>query len=124
MITFKQSGSFNNIDIFFNNARISYSSIFKKYAERGLSALINATPKDSGKTASSWSYEIIKSKGKTSIIWSNSNIVNNIPIAVVLQYGHATKSGGFVQGKDYINPALKPIFDEMANELWKEVTRQ
>lgn len=98
-----------------------YSAIFDKYGKEGVAALSAATPVDTGKTAASWDYEVIYSKGDVSIVWTNSNIYRGIPIALIIQMGHATKSGTYVQGRDYINPAIRPIFDRMADELWKEV---
>lgn len=91
------------------------------YGRKGVTALANATPKDSGLTASSWTYEIVEEQGKCSLVWKNSNINDGVPIAVILQYGHGTKNGGYVQGRDYINPALRPIFDEIAEGVWREV---
>ena len=87
-----------------------------------MAALTASTPVDTGKTASSWSYEIRKTNSSISIVWKNSNIVDGVPIAVVIQYGHGTATGGYVQGVDYINPALQPIFERISKEIWKEVT--
>ena len=92
------------------------------YGQRGVSALASATPKDTGKTAASWYYEINRNVNSVEIYWKNSNTNNGVNIAVILQYGHGTGWGGYVQGIDYINPAIRPIFNEMANEIWKEVT--
>jgi hypothetical protein len=123
MIRFRHRGNFNNTERFFNKApKINYRNILEKYAISGVSALSSNTPIDSGLTKESWGYEIIVSPRYSSITWTNSNIVNNVPIAVILQYGHGTKNGGFVKGRDYINPAIKPIFDKIADEMWKEVT--
>lgn len=94
----------------------------EKYAQEGVAALSSATPVDSGLTAASWDYEIVKKKGAISIYWTNSNINAGVPIAVILQYGHGTNNGGYVQGRDYINPAIRPIFDKIAENAWKEVT--
>lgn len=94
-----------------------------KYGQIGVNALAAATPLDSGQTASSWTYEIIQGSGKYSIVWSNTNVVNGRPIAVLLQYGHATRNGGWVEGRDFINPALRPIFDKIVAEAWMEVTK-
>lgn len=91
-------------------------------AQRGVDALRAATPVESGLTAQSWGYEIEQKNGAIFISWTNSNIVNGVNVAVILQYGHGTGTGGYVSGQDYINPAIKPIFDEIANELWKKVT--
>lgn len=101
-----------------------YMRVLEKYGELGVTALSNATPKDTGLTASSWSYEIIQNAGSISIVWNNSNVQNYVNIALILQYGHGTRNGGYVQGRDYINPAMRPIFDEMAEQAWKEVVEK
>lgn len=93
-----------------------------KYGRKGVEALSLATPVDTGKTAQSWNYEIRYFKGGASIVWTNSNVNKGENIAILLQYGHGTRNGGYVQGRDYINPALRPIFDEIADSAWKEVT--
>ena len=93
-----------------------------RYGREGVRALSAATPVDSGETASSWSYDIIREDGRTSIVFSNSNIQNGVPIAIILQYGHATRNGGWIEGRDYINPAIQPIFDKIVEDAWKEVT--
>lgn len=100
----------------------NWYSVLEKYGSQGSKALSAATPIDSGKTASSWDYEIVKKKDSVSVIWNNSNIQDGVNIAIILQYGHGTGNGGYVAGRDYINPALKPIFDAMADAAWKEVT--
>jgi len=123
ILTYKTKGSFENTNKFFK--RMSQKNIFKsldKYGAEGVAALAAATPVDTGKTASSWSYEIRQTDSSVSIIWKNSNIVDGTPIAVILQYGHGTATGGYVQGVDYINPALRPIFDKITKKIWKEVT--
>lgn len=97
--------------------------ILEAYGQKGVQALADATPKDTGKTAASWSYEIKMEDSGAVLYWKNSNIVDGVPIAVILQYGHGTRNGGYVQGLDYINPAMRPIFEEIARELWKEVRR-
>lgn len=98
--------------------------ILEKYGKKGVAALMDATPKKSGKTAESWIYKIVKNgNGAYEIVWSNTNVQNNVNIAILLQYGHATRNGGFVKGTDYINPAIQSIFQEMADEAWKEVER-
>lgn len=123
MIKFKQRGNFNNTERFFKRAqKMDFYKNLEKYAREGVTALASATPIDSGKTAASWDYEIRKENGKVSIYWTNSNINNGVPIAVILQYGHGTNGGGYVQGRDYINPAIQPIFDKIAENAWKEVT--
>jgi hypothetical protein len=95
----------------------------EKWGVRGVDALSNATPEDTGETAKSWRYRIRVDRVGYTIEWYNTNIVNGKPIAILIQYGHATGTGGYVVGRDYINPAMRPIFDEMADELWKEVTK-
>lgn len=123
MITFKHSGNFNHTEKFLKKAsRAEYLKVVEKYCQQGVQALASATPVDSGKTASSWNYNIERSKGGISIYWTNSNINKGVNIAIILQYGHGTRNGGYVQGRDYINPALRPIFDAMADGMWKEVT--
>lgn len=99
-----------------------YLTILNKYGQQGVSALSASTPVDTGLTASSWSYEIIQNADGISVVWTNSNINKYVNIAIILQYGHGTRSGGWVEGRDYINPALRPIFDKMAEAAWKEVT--
>lgn len=123
MITIESKGSFKKTEAFLN--KVSKQSIYgslDRYAREGVSALESATPVESGLTATSWNYEITRTRGSYSITWTNSNLVNGIPVAILLQYGHGTGTGGYVQGEDYINPTLKPIFDRIAREVWKVVT--
>ena len=94
-----------------------------KYAKEGVAALKSATPRKTGKTAESWSYEIKNQNGVASIVFKNSNIIDNVPIAIILQYGHATQGGGWVEGRDYINPVIQPLFDKIVEKAWKEVTK-
>ena len=89
----------------------------------GVAALKAATPRDTGKTAESWTYEIVQEKNRLAVYWKNTNVVNGVNIAIILQYGHATRDGGFIEGVDYINPAIRPIFEQMAREAWKEVVQ-
>lgn len=96
--------------------------ILSKYGEMGVLALSRATPEDSGETARSWSYEIEKTDSGYRLVWNNSNVNKGVPIAIILQYGHGTRNGGYVQGRDYINPALVPVFDGIAADSWKEMT--
>ena len=98
------------------------TSILHKYGKLGVSALAAATPVDTGKTASSWDYTVTVSKGSATIAWTNSNVNNGVPIALLIQYGHGTGTGGYVQGRDYIKPAIQPILDDLTKALWKEVT--
>lgn len=123
MISIKQTGDFSKTLKFLGTASKGIQiQDLDQYGREGVIALSNATPVDSGLTAASWSYVITKEKGKTTISWCNSNIIEHAPIAIILQYGHGTKNGGWVKGRDYINPAIRPIFDKMANKTWKEVT--
>lgn len=123
MITFRQKGDFSNLTGFLERAKMAVNtSILDKYGQEGVAALKSATPKDTGKTADSWYYEITVKNGSAEISFHNSNIQNGVPIALILQLGHGTRNGGYVEGIDYINPALKPIFDNLANEAWREVT--
>lgn len=103
--------------------RIDYTDILRQYGQKGVEILKEATPKDTGKTANSWYYEIKQDRNRMTINWCNSNENNGVNIAMLIQYGHGTKNGAYVKGIDYINPAIKPIFDELANKCWKEVTR-
>lgn len=122
MIVFKHTGSFKKTEAMFKASKKSYKSILAKYGREGVRALSQATPKDTGVTAASWNYSIEEKNGSISIYWTNSNVVKGVPIAIILQYGHGTRNGGYVKGRDYINPALRPVFDEMADKVWKEVT--
>lgn len=124
MISFRTRGNFNNAERFLKrNLKMSYSDVLRKYAEEGVRALSSATPVDTGVTAASWNYEINKTNEGYSVIWKNSNIQKGVNIALILQYGHGTRNGGYVQGRDYINPALRPIFEKMADAAWKEVKK-
>lgn len=118
------SGSFDNIEKFLKNAKKrNYLRVLQKYGQKGVDALARNTPKDSGRTASSWDYNIKKSSSGYEIVWTNSNINKGVNIAVIIQYGHGTGWGGYVAGRDYINPSLRPIFDQIADDVWKELTR-
>lgn len=124
MISFKQKGDFSKTINFLNSVQKNDAiKILERYGREGVNALAAATPVDTGKTASSWYYTISQSNKGYSISFNNSNIQNGIPIAIILQYGHGTRNGGWVEGRDYINPAIQPIFDRLANSVWKEVTR-
>lgn len=122
MIQIKQKGSFKRLDKFlYRNAKTNYVPTLEKYGREGVRALMENTPKDTGTTANSWDFKLTKLTNGYRISWINSNIVNGVPIAVIIQYGHATKNGGYVEGYDYINPAMKPIFDKIAKSIWEEV---
>ena len=124
MISITNKGDLAKTFNFLNSSKkFNASNIMNKYGKEGVSLLSKNTPIDSGKTSQSWSYKIENLKGKTTINWYNSNVVNGVNIAIILQYGHGTQSGGYVSGRDYINPALLPLFNTMANELWMEVNK-
>ena len=125
MIRFVQKGDFKKLDNFLERIKdILKESQLDKYGKEGVKALSGATPVDTGKTSNSWYYEIDRTNNSLSISFYNSNINKGVPIAIILQYGHGTKNGGWVQGRDYINPAIQPIFDRIADEAWEEVTRK
>ena len=124
MISFRQKGDFSKLNRYLERVKETVKlGDLDKYGREGVAALSSATPVDTGKTANSWYYEIERQNGSVSITFKNSNINNGVPIAIILQYGHGTGTGGWVQGRDYINPAIQPIFDRMANDAWKEVTK-
>lgn len=124
MISFKQRGDFSKSFKFMERVKeVVHLSNLDKYGREGVTALSSATPVDTGKTADSWTYEITRNRGSVAISFHNTNIQNGVPIAIILQYGHATRNGGWVQGRDYINPAIQPIFNKIADEAWKEVTK-
>lgn len=123
-VTFKTQGSLTKTWKFlrFLSSKSYYKKI-ERYAQKGLQALIDSTPMDSGETANSWDYIIEITDKQTMIAWTNSNVTKEgTPVAILLQYGHATKNGGYVQGYDYINPAIQPLFEEMVKDIWREVT--
>lgn len=124
-ISFKQKGDFKRTIKFMKHSLIEIKDTvkFNKYGIEGVMALSRATPVDSGTTAKSWTYKIEKDDDTVYIRFYNSNMADNIPVAILLQYGHGTRNGGYVQGIDYINPTLKPIFERMADEAWKEVIK-
>lgn len=122
-ISFVHKGDFRKTEkLLKKSLGLNYRSILEKYAKQGVAALSSATPIDTGETAASWDYEIIQNGSSLSIVWKNTNIENGLNIAVLLQFGHATRGGGYVQGIDYINPALRPIFEKLADAAWREVT--
>ena len=123
MITFQHKGDFKKTIKFLNSiSDFPIRKILEKYGQMGVNALSAATPVDTGKTAASWTYEIEVSKDSYTITWLNTNVNKHVNIALILQYGHATRNGGYVAGRDYINPALQPVFDQIAAEAWQEVT--
>ena len=124
MITFRQKGDFSKLTRFLEKAKeVVRLGDLDKYGREGVAALASATPIEGGRTASSWYYQVENKNGSASITFYNSNVNKGVPIAIILQYGHGTRNGGFVQGRDYINPAIQPIFDRIADEAWREVTK-
>lgn len=124
MIRFRQKGDFSKLTRFLEKAKEAVRlGDLDKYGREGVTALASATPVDSGLTADSWRYEITNKQGSAKITFYNSNVQNGVPIAIILQYGHGTRNGGWVQGRDYINSAIQPIFDKIVNEAWREVTK-
>ena len=124
MISFRHKGDFSKTRRFLSKAKDAPPiELFDKYGKEGVAALASATPVDSGQTANSWFYEIEHSAGSTTIRFNNSHINKGVPIAIILQYGHGTGTGGWVEGRDYINPAVKPVFDRLVSEAWREVTK-
>ena len=123
VVTITHRGNFNRTEKFLNvlSGR-SYLNMLDKYGQMGVDALAASTPVDSGETAKSWTYEISRNSNTTTISWLNTNENQGVNIAVILQYGHGTGTGGYVQGRDYINPAMRPVFDKIAEEAWREVT--
>ena len=124
MFRFRHKGDFSNTTKYLNKVkRLDILDILDKYGQAGVSALASATPVDSGLTASSWYYKIKNQNGSVTISFYNSNVNKGVPIAIILQYGHGTRNGGWVEGIDYINPAIQPIFNKIADAAWKEVTK-
>lgn len=124
MITFRQKGDFSKTTKFLERVKEAINlGLLDKYGREGVNALKSATPVDTGLTASSWYYELENKNGVARLTFNNSNIQNGVQIAIILQYGHGTNNGGWVQGRDYINPALQPLFDEITDRAWREVTK-
>ena len=124
MINIRKKGDFKNLSSFLEKTKEKLNlGLLDKYGREGVAALQAATPKDTGKTSESWYYKIERKNGSVSLTFHNSNQNKGVPIAIILQYGHATRNGGYVEGVDYINPALRPIFDKIAEEAWKEVKK-
>ena len=124
MIRFRQKGDFSKATGFLEKAKhVVRQGLLDRYGREGVKALRSATPTDTGLTASSWYYKIVNRSGFAKITFCNSNIQNGVPIAILLQYGHGTRNGGWVEGRDYINPAIRPIFDKLTNDAWEEVRK-
>lgn len=127
VVNFTHHGNFNKFEKFLTKAigfKPVVRKILDKYGRKGVEALKEATPKDTGLTSESWTYEIVEEEknGRLKIVWRNTNVQDGQLIAILLQYGHATENGGYVQGQDYINPAIDRIFNKLAQEAWKEVS--
>lgn len=123
MLSFQADGSFDKTEKFLRAmSTMNVDAILNSEAQKGVTALARATPKDSGRAAISWGYKIEKTSSSVTITWTNSDIENGFPVALMIQYGHGTGTGGYVQGKDFINPAMRPIFDSIAETVWKAVT--
>ena len=124
MISFRHKGDFSKLTRFLERVKgVVHLGCLDKYGREGVAALASATPVDTGLTADSWYYKITNDGQSAKVTFHNSNIQNGVPIAIILQYGHGTRNGGWVQGRDYVNPAVQPIFDKLANEAWREVTK-
>lgn len=124
MISFKQKGDFSKLNRYLERVKeAARISILDKYGREGVAALSSATPIETGLAASSWSYQIERGSGSARIVFTNTDIENGFPVAIMLQYGHGTGTGGWVEGRDYINPAIQPIFDKIADAAWREVTK-
>lgn len=124
MIRFRSKGDYSKATRYLERLKdVARISVLDKYGQEGVAALSSATPVESGKTASAWGYEITRTQGSAKITFTNSNVNQGVPIAIILQYGHGTGTGGWVQGRDYINPAIQPVFDKIVADAWKEVAK-
>lgn len=122
-ISFSTTGSFDQTESFLRRAsKTQIASILESYGAMGTAALKSATPVETGATASAWTHKVSNNGGSWELSWHNQNGSNGVKIALLLQYGHGTGTGGYVSGRDYINPAIRPVFDKIANEVWREVT--
>lgn len=124
MLRVKSTGSTDKLEAYLRKAKkVDARAVLERAGREGVAALRRATPSDSGLASSSWDYEIRQNGRAISIIWTNNDVEDGFPVALMLQYGYATGTGGYVSGRDYINPAMKPVFDKIAEDVWKEVTR-
>lgn len=124
MIRVKHHGKFEKTTRFLNKAqRLGFKNILERYGKQGVIALSLATPQDTGRTAQSWDYAIAVSRGEYQIVWTNSNESDGVSVAILIQYGHGSQNGSYVPGRDFINPAIRPILDKIAKEIWEEVIR-
>lgn len=123
MISATSKGSFKNAEAYLTRIlKLDFRSVIESAAQEGVKALQAATPRDSGIAAESWGVKVVIFKGGARITWTNSDVENGFPVVIMLQYGHGTGTGGYVQGKDFINPAMKPVFDHIAETVWKAVS--
>lgn len=124
MLKVTREGTFDNLEKSLKNmSKIDYRQLLNRYGEEGVLALSAATPVDTGKSAGAWRYVVENKGSRWSITWTNDNTHQGIPIVLLIQYGHATGNGGYIQGRDFINPALRPVFDKLASAVWKEVSK-
>lgn len=124
MLKMEVNGSFKNLEAFLGRmAKGELYAFLEQYGQMGVDALASATPVDTGLTKESWTYKITRSKGRASISWHNTNVQNGIPVVILIQYGHGTGTGGWVEGRDFINPTTQLLFDKIANDVWEKVTR-
>jgi len=125
MLKFKYVGDYSKTTKFLDKlSKVDLSHIFDKYGEKGVIALSNATPVDTGETRNSWKFSVSKTRRGYSLSWYNTNMAGNIPLVILLQYGHGTGAGAYIPGRDFINPAIQPIMDSLSEEIWKEVTKE
>ncbi len=123
MIKFSSRGGFDNTERFLKRSKeADYRRILEKYALEGVQVLGSATPEDTGQTSESWSYQIVKTNKGFKIHWLNDNVRDGVPIVILLQYGHGTRSGTFIEGRDFINPVMRPLFEKISENLWKEAS--
>jgi hypothetical protein len=124
VISIESKGSFKNTESYLARAkRADAFNVLNQYGAMGVRALAAATPMDTGLSAQSWTYSVEKRRGRYTIVWKNTNVVNGTPVVILIQYGHGTGTGGWVQGRDFINPAMRPVFDQIADAVWREVTK-
>lgn len=122
MISFSSSSHFEKTSRRLQKlSKLRISAQLDEAGKKGLAALSDATPKDTAQTSAQWGYKVLKKKNTWQVIWTNSNVVDGVPVVILLQYGHATRDGGYIQGRDFINPAIKPIFDQIKNDVWRAV---
>lgn len=124
MFRIKHKGDFAHLEKLLKFSFADYLYVFDKYGKLGVEALAKVTPYETGKTSESWGYEILRRDKSITLAWTNSNTSNGVPVVILLQFGHGTRTGGYVQGYDFINPTIRPIFDSFVDDIWKEVTKR